>query len=78
MFDSSEAQAGLARPPESLPEKKNASRKTNNSTAPIEIVDFPMKNGNFPQFFECLPEDDWLVVSNILKNMKVNGKDYPT
>jgi hypothetical protein len=24
----------------------------------IEIVSFPMKNGDFPQFFVCLPEDN--------------------
>ena len=23
---------------------------------PVEIVDFPIENGDFPQFFVCLPE----------------------
>ena len=35
----------------------------------IEIVDLPMNNGDF--------NPNWLVVLTILKNMKVNGKDYP-
>ena len=31
---------------------------------PVEIVDLPIKHGDFPQFFVCLPEgilwsDDW-------------------
>ena len=27
--------------------------------------------------FKHTPYDSWLKVLNILKNMKVNGKDYP-
>ena len=25
----------------------------------IEIVDLPIKNGDFPWFFVCLPEGNW-------------------
>jgi len=32
-------------------------------------VDLPINNGDF--------NPNWLVVLTILKNMKVNGKDYP-
>jgi hypothetical protein len=31
----------------------------------IEIVDLPMKNGDFPEFFVCLPEGTIYLASEI-------------
>jgi len=38
----------------------------------VEIVSFPMKNGDFPQFFVCLPEINRY--EPLVKHMTGHGK----